>query len=146
MKILSIGNKEYTLEYTFKAAEHSKTVQKVFDVVSGAYILKQVQKVSDKEKGLTDAMLNGTSEMVGDIPNIVRTCFYSGLLENHSITEDASYELMKAYMKEHKVSFKKLFEDIKECMAEDGFLELSGITEMLEEMNSKMATPNKEEK
>lgn len=144
MKILSIGNKEYTLEYSFKAAEHSETVQKIFNVASGAYILKQVQKVGNEKLEVAGAMLDGTSEMIGDIPNIVKVCFYSGLLENHKVTEEQAYELMKTYMKENKISFKKLFEVIKECMADDGFLELSGITEMLEEMNSKTATPNEE--
>ena len=38
-------------------------------------------------------------------------------------------------MKENKISFRKLFEDIKTCMEDDGFFDLSGLTEMLSEMN-----------
>jgi hypothetical protein len=45
---------------------------------------------------------------------------------------------MKAYMKENKISYKKLFDDIKECMEDDGFFDLSGLTEMMEEMNNQM--------
>ena len=136
MKKLNINGDEYTLEYSFMAAEHKGTVQKMFNIVSGAYILKQAQK-ADKED-IANAMYDGTSEMVADIPNIVKTCFYSGLLENHKIKEDESYELMKAYMKENKISYKKLFDDIKECMEDDGFFDLSGLTEMMEEMNNQM--------
>ena len=40
MKIITINNKEYTLEYTFKAAEHRDTVQKMFNIASGAYVAK----------------------------------------------------------------------------------------------------------
>ena len=38
-------------------------------------------------------------------------------------------------MKENKISFRKLFEDIKKCMEDDGFFDLSGLTEMMAEMN-----------
>jgi hypothetical protein len=92
MKKLNIKGIEYTLEYSFMAAEHKETVQKMFNIVSGAYILKQAQK-ADKED-IANAMFDGTSEMVADIPNIVKTCFYSGLLENHKLKEDESYELI----------------------------------------------------
>lgn len=143
MKNLTINGIEYILEYSFSAAEHKETVQKMFNIVSGAYILKQAQK-ADKED-IANAMFDGTSEMVADIPNIVKTCFYSGLLENHNLKEDESYELMKSYMKENKISYKKLFDDIKECMEDDGFFDLSGLTEMMEEMNKSIEeeTPKK---
>ena len=147
MKILNINGTEYTLEYSFMAAEHKQTVQKMFNVVSGAYLIKRVDLTGESEKAnkeeIAEAMLGGTGEMVADIPHIVKTAFYSGLLENHDISEEDSYALMKQYMKENKISFKKLFDDIKECMEEDGFFDLSGLTEMLEEMNQSVETQTK---
>ena len=141
MKNITVNGKEYTLEYSFAAAEHKETVQKMFNIVSGAYIIKQAQKA---EENVANAMLDGTGEMIADIPNIVKTSFYSGLLENHNLTEDEAYAIMKDYMKENKISFKKLFDDIKECMEDDGFFDLSGLTEMLEEMNKTIEeTPKK---
>lgn len=140
---LKIGEKDYTLEYSFMAAEHNETVQKMFNVVSGAYLIKKTDFASNKnEEELTaikgeiaSAMIEGTAEMVADIPHIVKTAFYSGLLENHNVSQEEAYDLMKQYMKENKISFRKLFEDIKKCMEDDGFFDLSGLTEMMAEMN-----------
>lgn len=133
MKTITVNGKDYKLEYSFMAAEHKDTVQKMFNVVSGAYIVKRANAI--KEEDAAEAMIEGTSEMVADIPHIVKTAFYSGLLENENVSEDKAYEIMKAYMKENKISYRKLFDDIKECMEDDGFFDLSGLTEMLNEMN-----------
>lgn len=139
MKILTIDGKEYKLEYSFMAAEHRETVQKMFNVVSGAYLIKKANLMEEnaetKKEDVAGAMIDGTSEMVADIPHIVKTAFYSGLLENNPVSEDEAYDLMKQYMRENKISYRKLFDDIKACMEEDGFFDLSGLTEMMEEMN-----------
>lgn len=143
MKILNINEKEYTLEYSFMAAEHNETVQKMFNVVSGAYLIRKANITGENKEDIANAMLEGTGEMVADIPHIVKTAFYSGLLENHDVSREEAYDLMKQYMKENKISFKKLFDDIKECMEEDGFFDLSGLTEMLEEMNQSVENQTK---
>ena len=148
MKTITVNGTDYNLEYSFMAAEHKDTVQKMFDVVSGAYMLRKAGAIEESEGNnevVANAMIDGTGEMVADIPHIVKTAFYSGLLENHGVSEEEAYQIMKAYMKENKISFKKLFDDIKECMEEDGFFDLSGLTEMLEEMNKSFEeeTPKK---
>lgn len=137
MKTITVNGTDYTLEYSFMAAEHKGTVQKMFNVLSGSYLVKRanVAKESSSEEAMAEAMIDGTSEMVADIPHIVKTAFYSGLLENHSVSEEEAYGIMKQYMKENKISFRKLFDDIKTCMEDDGFFDLSGLTEMMEEMN-----------
>lgn len=144
MRTISIDGKEYVLEYSFAAAEHRETVQKMFNVVSGAYLVKDAtfdskEENEDKKNNTVATMINGVSEMVADIPHIVKTAFYSGLLEHQpNIKEDEAYQLMKAYMKANKISFNKLFEDIKTCMEDDGFFDLSGLTEMMENMKKSM--------
>lgn len=143
MKVLNIGEKEYTLEYSFMAAEHNETVQKMFNVVSGAYLVKRANLAEENKEDIAVAMIEGTCEMVADIPHIVKTAFYSGLLENHNVSKEEAYTLMKQYMKENKISFRKLFDDIKECMEDDGFFDLSGLTEMMEEMNKGMEEQTK---
>lgn len=140
MKTLVINGNEYKLEYTFEAAEHKDTVQKMFKVLSGAYLMKKgvVVDEADEEKAkeaMVNAMIDGSAEMVSDVPHIVKSAFYAGLLENNPKSEEEAYSLMKEYMKENKISYRKLFEDIKECMEDDGFFDLSGLTEMLQEMN-----------
>lgn len=131
---IKVNDKEYKLEYTFRAAEDKNTIQNMFNVLSGAYLIKQVNNAKT-ENDVAMAMINGTSEMVADIPSIVKNAFYSGLLENHNVTKEEAYDIMKAYMKENKINFRKLFDDIKACMEDDGFFELSGLMAMLETMN-----------
>lgn len=134
----TVGEKEYTLEFTFAAAEHKDTVQKMFNVLSGVYLIGGMgsanEKSSAKDMAMV-AMLKGTADMVSDIPHIVKTCFYSGLLEQNPMSENEADDLRKKYMAENKISYKKLFDDIKKCMEDDGFFALSGLTEMMEEMN-----------
>lgn len=131
---IKVNDKEYKLEYTFRAAEDKDTIQNMFNVLSGAYLIKQVNNAKT-ENDVAMAMINGTSEMVADIPSIVINAFYSGLLENHNVTKEEAYDIMKTYMKENKINFRKLFDDIKACMEDDGFFELSGLIAMLETMN-----------
>ena len=148
MKTLTIGGNEYKLEYTFEASENRDTVQKMFKVLSGAYLMRKgvVIDETDEEKAkeaMVNAMIDGSAEMVADVPHIVKSAFYAGLLEHNPKSEEEAYSLMKEYMKENKISYRKLFEDIKECMEDDGFFDLSGLTEMLQEMNG---TPKKAKK
>lgn len=148
MKTLTINGNEYKLEFTFEASEHKDTVQKMFKILSGAYLMRKgvVIDDTDEEKAkeaMINAMIDGSAEMVADVPHIVRSAFYAGLLEHNPKSEEEAYSLMKEYMKENKISYRKLFEDIKECMEDDGFFDLSGLTEMLQEMNggAKKKTP-----
>lgn len=131
---ISINKKTYTLEYSFKAIKHKKLLKMMFDVMSGAYTAKKIiQAGEDNPANSLIAMFDGSSDMVADIPEICEIAFYAGLLENNPVSEEESYELMKQYMKENKVSFKKLYEDIRKCMEDDGFFDLSGLTETLEQ-------------
>lgn len=127
MRTITVDGKEYILEYTFEAAKHKKLIQLVFNMMSGAYFI-------NGENGV-NSLVDGVSTMVSDIPEIACIGFYAGLLENNPMTEDESNALLKAYMKENKFSFNKVYEDIKGYMEEDGFFDLSGLTEMIERMN-----------
>lgn len=149
MKTLLIGGSEYKLEYTFGASEHKDTVQKMFKVLSGAYLMRKGVVIDEKDEekakeAMVNAMIDGSAEMVADVPHIVKSAFYAGLLEHNPKSEEEAYSLMKEYMKENKISYRKLFEDIRECMEDDGFFDLSGLTEMLQEMNK--AEEKKEKK
>ena len=54
MKTLLINGNEYKLEFTFEASEHKDTVQKMFKVLSGAYLMRKgvVIDETDEEKGV----------------------------------------------------------------------------------------------
>ena len=145
MKTIKIGDKEYTLEFTFEAAECKGLVQSMFNVLSGAYILRNAGGAvggtlskEEEDEAAFRCMVDGSSEMVADIPHICRIGFYAGLLENNEVSEDEAKELMKQYMKENKISFHGMYELLKQCMEDDGFFDLSGLTEMIQKMNEQM--------
>lgn len=135
MVTIKIGEKEISLEFTFAAAECKSLVQNMFNVASGAYIVKNSLSEGKMGENAASSIIDGTSEMVADIPKICRVAFYAGMLENNPVSEEDAKELMKQYMLENKMSFYRLFEDLKKYMEEDGFFDLSGITEMLQQMN-----------
>ncbi|MCU6748049.1 hypothetical protein OCV51_10365 [Faecalicatena acetigenes] len=137
MKTIQIGNEQYTLEFGFEAAENKNVVQRMFNALSMSYIGKRLDLDGENSKAqVAVAMLDGTADLISDIPYICKDAFYAGLLEHHKdITAEKSKDLMKQYMKEKKLSFKGLYEEIKETMEDDGFFDLTGLTEMIEEMN-----------
>ena len=151
MKTTKIGDKEYTLEFTFEAAECKGLVQSMFNILSGAYILRNAGgavagDLSKEEENATAfrCMVDGSSEMVADIPHICRVGFYAGLLENNEVSDDEAKELMKQYMKENKISFHGMYELLKQCMEDDGFFDLSGLTEMIQKMGEQMENAEEE--
>lgn len=136
MKTIKIGEKEYQMEFTFEAAECKGLVQSMFELQSGAYFAKKGLVSGDNKEATALAMIDGASEMVADVPRICRIAFYAGLLEHNPVSEGEAKELMKQYMKENKLSFNKLFEDLKQFMEDDGFFNLSGLTDMIQKMNA----------
>lgn len=133
---ISIKDKQYKLEYTFEAVRHKALLKMMFDIMSGAYTTKKILAVqNENEANAVVAMLDGTSDMVADIPEITEIAFYAGMLEHNPVSEVEAKDLMKQYMIDNKLSFNALYTQIKECMENDGFFDLSGINEMLEQMN-----------
>lgn len=136
MITFDIDNKEYKLEFGFDAAENKDIVQKMFDIVSGAYIFKE----SANGKNTTAGLVNGVGKMISDYSEICHMAFYAGCLQHNPVTRAEAKTLVRAYITEKRMSDKKygyyqLFEEIKTCMADDGFFDLSGLTEAMEQMN-----------
>lgn len=115
--------------FTYAAAECRELVQRMFSVVSGSYILKK------KSENKAAAVLDGAAEMVAEIPKICSIAFYAGLLEENPASFDDARSMMRTYMEENELSYTGLYKQIKAWMEEDGFFKLSGLTDMLEEMN-----------
>ena len=148
MKTIQIGNEQYKLKFGFDAAENKDVVQRMFNALSMSYIGKRLDLDGNNSKvEVAAAMIDGTADLVSDMPFICRDAFYAGLLEHHKgITVDESKELMKQYMTENKLSFKGLYEEIKETMEDDGFFDLTGLTETVAEMNQTEEKPKKQVK
>ena len=147
---ITIKDTTYKLEYTFEAVRHKQLLKLMFDIMSGAYTTKKILAVKDEsEANGVLAMLNGTTEMLADIPDITEIAFYAGLLENNPVDEVTAKDLMKQYMIDNKLSFYAVYEQLKKCMEDDGFFDLSGIKEMIakmEEEEKKMEEAQKQSK
>ena len=134
MKSIKIGNENYTIEYNFEAAMESDVVQMEFDILTGASLAKETEMADGKE---LNAMLNATSKIVGSIPTFVSKAFYAGLKSHHeNIDKSDSDKLLKAYMKQEKLSFFGVNEQIQKCMQDDGFFEISGLMETIEDLTT----------
>lgn len=140
MKKITINSKEYTLKYSFKAAEFRDCVQRMFWMMSGSYMYKRLDETDEnRERAGKYAMLDGSADMMAEIPHICISAFHAGMLEEQDgITEEESKALMQQYMIENKLSYFKLYEELKEVMEEDGFFALSGLSDMMEAMNTEV--------
>ena len=145
MKTIKVKGKELKLEYSFEAAENRNVVQKMFSLLSGAFVFKKMTNSNANEVEEISAAFDGSAEMISEFPHVCKDAFYAGLLENNPVSEAEAKELMKQYMKDNKLSFFKLYEEIRGIMESDGFFELSGITDMLKKM-SESAEQTVEEK
>ena len=86
MKTLTIGGKEFVLEFSFEAAQHKECVNKIFKMISGSYLGEQGLANDPNDKtGMARALVNGTSSMFSEIPDTVITAFYAGLMENNPV-------------------------------------------------------------
>ena len=116
---LNIGEKEYTLEYTFEAVASEECIKKTLDLFSN---------LENEEMEI--------GEKMSSLPNTVITLFYCGLLENHSdevLNRTFARALLKQYFKENKedenATFYGVMMQIVEQMGIDGFFKQIGLTE-----------------
>ena len=133
MREIKIKGKIYILKYSYKAAKCQECVQKAFELVTGASMLRNI---SNAENPSIAELLSGVSEQVSEIPSLCDTFMYAGLMsENKVETEEIAGDLLIDYMEENEKSYNDMFESFKECMIEDGFFKVSGIEQMVEQMN-----------
>ncbi|MGL6219332.1 MAG: hypothetical protein ACRC36_14950, partial [Lacrimispora sphenoides] len=78
MKILTIGGKDYKVEYSFEAAEYKDCVDKAFKVVSGSYMVRRGNFDKDDKQAMMEMVIDGTADMVSDLPSVVPSFLYAG--------------------------------------------------------------------
>lgn len=130
---MTIGGKEYTIKYDFEASLYGDCVDKVMGLMADVY-----QSENDRD---LKAMITTTS----DIPQTTLTMFYAGLLEYHgantihgdgSVTSvDDAKVLMAQYLNEHSgeedATVLGMFGKLSDCMADDGFFNKIGLTDLM---------------
>lgn len=145
---IKIGNKEYTIEYSFKAALYGDCAQSVMEVMS-------LMSVNENGGEGLSALIKGMT----NLPSKVTTMFYAGLMQHHgdgknadgSVPDiDTAEELLCQYFMENKgneevknASFYGMFSSVLDQMGEDGFFELIGLDNLIEPSKPKKKASKK---
>ena len=137
-KVLTIGGKEYRLEYSIEASLYADCVTSLMGMMADV-------ENADNEKNVKK-MLEGMS----NIQQTALTIFYAGLMEAHGSHPDGdgtvpdiqtAKRLISEYMKEHKGedsgNFYGVMNICVEQMVEDGFFELVGLHALMESPKKK---------
>lgn len=129
MKVINIGGKDYTFEFTIEASLHKECAEKITKYMLGVVDAKSTES------------LQVFISTMSDLPETALTVFYAGLLENHSDeikNEKDAKKLIKEYFSEHKDDGKDNFYEIMnlmtECMSDDGFFRQIGLEQFLEKL------------
>ena len=155
-KTLTIGGKDYKLEYTIEAALYKDGVDRLIDFIGG---FSGVQGEQEITKGLEPEsktkvriqIVNNLKSEITNLPNTALELFYMGLLQHHGEDGDGTVPDIKAakrlvakyFAEQDKVEngindFAALLAVCMEQMGEDGFFKRTGLEKiMAQSMNTK---------
>ena len=136
MKKITINKKEYTFEFTIEASLYNDCTKAVMDMFVKGGMIQGAAESNDPEGAMENFL-----DTIATLPNKTLTLFYAGLLEHHGSDGDGSVQgehdakkLLKIYLEENKKSFRDVFGEMTELMAEDNFFERIGLDKMTAEM------------
>lgn len=142
-KTITIGGKDYKLEYSIEASLYGDCVASVVSMLAG------IGKAAEK-----DDIVKQIHE-ISNVPQVAWTIFYAGLLETHGThpegdgtvpNKDVAKSLMAQYMKEHQGEEGENFYDILTMcvnqMGEDGFFKLTGMDAVISK-GTEIVQPNR---
>lgn len=147
----TVDGKEYTLEYTFEAAENQKCVDAMTDIFGGAMMTK-IDETKSEALQIRDFLMT-----ISDLPRMAMDMFYAGLLENHGEDGDGTItsrldakRLYKKFCKENPEdamasSYYGLVTVISNQMEEDGFFKRTGLEDILTSMDNAVKEAKKPE-
>ncbi len=133
MTTISVDGKSYDIEFTFKAVKHHGFLQKTMDVLMNGADASSVKNAREFSAF--------ASNYLSDIQEVCVLAFEAGVVE-----EIDSEKLMIDYMTENKLSFPALWREIQAWMENDGFFEMSGLTEFIETLSDEVEKMAEEEK
>lgn len=146
MKIIEIGGKEYTIEYTIEASLYSECTEKITNLLAN---IGQAQSKED---------IKGIISSMSDIPQTTLTMLYAGLLEKHgaevgdgTITCKAdSKKLIRKYFEEHSSeeegNFFDMMEMLIDAMVDDDFFNRIGLNRMISKGKKQTKQPQDHKK
>lgn len=134
-KIITIGGKEYKVEYTIEASLYKDFVEELsnyvldFSSLVAKYDImgKGAKTNEDLYKMSEDAVKSMFVSQTTQIPRLTMDGFYAGLMEHQNIGKDEAKELYKAYMKEYNKTPAQVLGEIMEKVQEDNFFQMIGL-------------------
>lgn len=146
-KIVTIGEKEYKLEYTIEASLYADCVGSMVSLLAG------IQDAASKDE------LKKTIHEMANVPQVALTIFYAGLMEAHGThpsgdktvpDKETAKKLLVQYIKEHQGkedgNFYGVLNMCVEQMGEDGFFELTGMDSMMSKGTEIMTKMNRQQR
>ena len=129
---LTIGNKNYKIEYTIEASLHDECIEKVTSLMIN---LSSTEDAKDVKEVISS---------ISDVPKTTLTMFYAGLLEHHGedgdgsvLSEKDAKKLIKQYFAENKENGTDNFYDLMgilvEQMGNDGFFKQIGLQQAVQQ-------------
>lgn len=127
--IVKINGYDYKFEFSIEASLYNDCIESVM----GLMIDMDASGNSDRKAVLST---------ISDMPHVAVTCFYAGLLEHHGTEAgdgkvpdlDSAKRLAKTLLREEGSNVRNWYDLLTLCteqMAEDGFFDLIGLTDMV---------------
>lgn len=146
-KTLTIGGKEYKLEYTIEASLYDECIERLINFLGktlGATNEPELaQELTEEEKTkLRGTLVKNSISGISNLPATALTVFYAGLMEHHGETGDRTVmskadakAIVKEYFKQHAEDGKDNFYDLlnvcMDQMGEDDFFRRTGLEKVV---------------
>ena len=151
-KPLTMGGKEYRLEYSIEATLYKDCVENLMEFFGNAYGLSGEEELtkgmSAKEAvELRVEMVKNSLKGMSNLANVCLTSLYAGLMKHHGrrgdktvMSLDDTMDLMETYFEEHTEDGTGNSYDLLmlcfEQMNEDSFFDKTGLTKMFSQTES----------
>ena len=140
-KVLMIDGEEYRLEFSIEASLYNDCIEKITNLMFGI------------DEGQNRRDIKTLLSSISDVPNTAITCFYAGLLEHHGVEGDGrvinrsvAKKLVTKLLKDENSEYNNFYDIFTLCldqMAEDGFFDLIGLSDMLKTEEKPKREPKK---
>lgn len=142
MRKLTINNKEYTFKFSIEASLYNECTESVMNMLmSFGDAQGEAASIDGEDANAKDQLLSAmrkTLTTIANIPQTALTLFYAGLMEFHGASGDGSVRsiydaksVLADYLRESESNFYDVMNLMIECMGEDHFFDLTGLSKVL---------------
>lgn len=142
MRRLTINGKEYTFKFSIEASLYNECTEATMNMIlSFGEAQGEAESAENGDENAKDRFMSAmrkTFSTVANVPKTALTLFYAGLLEYHGSAGDNSIrsmddakKVLADYLRESENNFYDVMNLMLECMGEDHFFELTGLSKVL---------------